>query len=133
MSTQNRTVLLSEEVGADLSSYAYRAVKHDTDQQLILPTADGQACCGFLTDAVEHATAAGLAVEYVPINAGGTCKAVAGEAIDEGDLLYVQANTGKLIKTGLTTADYVIAMARTAASGDGAVFEVYPLIYKLYG
>lgn len=133
MATQNRTILLSEEAGADLSASKFCAVKHDTDQQLILPAADGDPICGFLTDAVEHATAAGVAVEYVPINAGGTCKAVAKEAIDEGDLLYVEAATGKLKKTGLTTGDYVVAMAKTSASGDGAIFEIYPLFYKLYG
>lgn len=133
MSTQNTTIHLSEEAGADLSSAAYCAIKHDTDRQLILPTADGQLCVGFLTDAVAHATAAGVAVEYVPFNAGGTCKAKVGEAVDEGDQLYVQANTGKLIKTSLTTGDWVVAIARTAGTGDGSIIEVYPCLYKLYG
>jgi hypothetical protein len=58
----------------------------------------------------------------VPMNAEGTRKMEAGEAISEGAVVYSYAN-GKI---GVTTAggEHAIGWALEAASGDGSIIEV---------
>lgn len=95
---------------------AYKAVKADSTENLVVIAGTGEAIVGFTTTAV-------AASAVVEINgAGGGALAIAGGNINDGDRLKVDTN-GDLVVAS-TAGDFSVAVARADAV-DNDVFPVY--------
>ncbi len=109
--------VISMPAAGDLSAGQFRIVYVDDNGRVALNTSNATACLGILLNkpaAIDRAA-------RIAVN-GAVVKCEAGAAISERD--YIRAVTGGRGSSTVGTADEVVGLALTAASGSGVLFEL---------